>query len=278
VITRAPAKLNLCLFLGPLRDDGRHEICSLFQPLTLSDEIAVTPAERDEVVCPSVEGPNLAGAALEALRSRGWKHEPVRIEIDKRIPVAGGLGGGSADAAAVLRLARDEVDDLSEIATSLGADVPSQLDPSPCLVRGGGEIVEPLPLPSEYAVVLVPDRAGLGTAEVYAEADRLGLGRSSAELEEMARRIRAAASAGASPLGFTELLTNDLEPAALSLRPSLDEALAGLRDAGAIVALLTGSGPTAFGLFENIAEADRAAARLPVRHASAMVASPDRFK
>ena len=117
----APAKLNLCLYLGPRRDDGLHELCSLFEPLTLADLIAVPTsttsergqsrighvAERDEVVCPGVEGENLAARALAALRERGWEVPPLRIEIDKRIPVAAGLGGGSADAAAVLRLARD---------------------------------------------------------------------------------------------------------------------------------------------------------------------------
>jgi len=100
---RAPAKLNLCLYLGRTRDDGLHELCSLFCPLTLSDRIVVSESEADEVVCPDVEGPNLAEAALAGLRARGWSRPPVRIEIEKRIPVAAGLGGGSADAAAVLR-------------------------------------------------------------------------------------------------------------------------------------------------------------------------------
>ena len=102
----APAKLNLCLFLGPRRDDGLHELCSLFEPLALADAIEVSEADRDEVVCPGVEGENLAARALAALRERGWDGPPLRIEIEKRIPVAAGLGGGSADAAAVLRLAR----------------------------------------------------------------------------------------------------------------------------------------------------------------------------
>ena len=97
---RAPAKLNLCLYLGRPRDDGLHELRSLFCPLTLADRIVVTEAEADEVVCPGVEGPNLAEAALAGLRARGWWRPPVRVEIEKRIPVAAGLGGGSADAAA----------------------------------------------------------------------------------------------------------------------------------------------------------------------------------
>src|SRR5882724_7101271 len=94
----APAKLNLCLYLGPRRDDGLHELCSLFEPLTLADPIAVAEAERDEVICPGVEGENLAAKALSVLRRRGWDGPPLRIQIEKRIPVAAGLGGGSADA------------------------------------------------------------------------------------------------------------------------------------------------------------------------------------
>ena len=108
-------------------------------------------------------------------------------------------------------------------------------------------------------MVLLPDGGGLGTAEVFAEADRLGLGRSAAELEELAERLRAVAGAGASPLSYPELLVNDLEPAARSLRPAIGEALDALRAAGAPHALLTGSGPTAFGLFETVADAHAAA-------------------
>jgi 4-diphosphocytidyl-2-C-methyl-D-erythritol kinase len=258
----APAKLNLCLYLGPRREDGLHELCSLFEPLALGDPIVVAEAEHDEVVCPGVSGDNLAMRALSALRERGWESPPLRIEIEKRIPIAAGLGGGSADAAAVLRLAAGEVADLEQIASDLGADVPSQLTPSLALVQGAGERVERLPGPVPHAVVLLPDGGGLRTAEVFAEADRLGLGRSEAELEELADRLRTVAGAGASPLAYPELLANDLEPAARSLRPGIDEALDALRAAGAAHALLTGSGPTAFGLFESLAAAREATAAL----------------
>jgi len=257
----APAKLNLCLYLGSRRDDGLHELCSLFEPLTLADRIAVSEAEEDEVVCPGVEGENLAARALAALREHGWTRPPLRIEIEKRIPVAAGLGGGSADAAAVLRLAAGEVADLPGIAAGLGADVPSQMNPSLALVRGAGEKVELLPDPVPHAVVLLPG-GGLGTAEVFAEADRLGLGRGIEELEEIAGRLRAVAGAGASPLSYPELLVNDLEPAALSLRPAIGDALESLRAAGASLALMTGSGPTAFGVFEDLASARAAASEL----------------
>jgi 4-diphosphocytidyl-2-C-methyl-D-erythritol kinase len=273
--THAPAKLNLCLHLGARREDGLHELCSLFEPLALADLITLptstTPeggqsrmdrTERDEVVCPGVDGENLATRALAALRECGWDHPPLRIEIEKRIPVAAGLGGGSADAAAVLRLAAGEVAELEEIAAGLGADVPSQLAPALALVRGAGERVERLPEPAPHAVVLLPDGGGLSTAEVFAEADRLGLGRPAEELDELAGRLRAAAGAGASPLDYPELLVNDLEPAAISLRPGIGEALELLRAAGAPKALLTGSGPTAFGLFADLGAAHEAAERL----------------
>ncbi|HEY6551382.1 MAG TPA: hypothetical protein VIY71_09325 [Solirubrobacterales bacterium] len=262
----APAKLNLCLYLGPRRDDGLHELCSLFEPLALVDRLDLSEAERDEVVCPGVEGENLAARALAALRERGWEAPPLRVEIEKRIPVAAGLGGGSADAAAVLRLARDPavgaagwIPDLEAIARELGADVPSQLIPAMALVQGVGERVERLPEPAPHAVVLLPDGGGLGTAEVFAEADRLGIGRSAEDLDELAGRLRKVAATGASPLIYPELLVNDLEPAARSLRPQIGDALDALRAAGAPQTLLTGSGPTAFGLFENIAAARAAA-------------------
>jgi 4-diphosphocytidyl-2-C-methyl-D-erythritol kinase len=262
MLVHAPAKLNLCLYLGSRREDGLHELCSLFEPLALADLLTVTEAERDEVMCPGLEGENLAAAALAALRERGWERPPLRIEIEKRVPVAAGLGGGSADAAAVLRLAAGEVAELEEIAASLGADVPSQLRPALALVRGAGERVEPLPAPAEHAAVLLPDDGGLRTAEVFAEADRLGLGREPLELDELAARLGPAAGAGASPLSYPELLVNDLEPAARALRPSIGDALEQLREAGAPVAVLSGSGPTAVGLFASLAVAQEAAAAI----------------
>ena len=195
----APAKLNLCLYLGPRREDGLHELCSLFEPLALADLIEVSKAERDEVICPGVEGENLAARALASLREHGWGGPPLRIKIGKRIPVAAGLGGGSADAAAVLRLAAGEVADLAAIAAGLGADVPFQLTPALALVQGAGERVERLPAPPPHAILLLPDGGGLSTAAVFAEADRLGLGRGAAELESLAERLRTAAGSGARP-------------------------------------------------------------------------------
>lgn len=277
----APAKLNLCLFLGPRREDGLHELCSLFEPLALADSIEVGEgtggAGFDEVDCAGVEGENLAARALAALRAHGWSRPPLRVEITKRIPVAAGLGGGSADAAAILRLVRDTVSqrgaaagergggaapDVEAIASELGADVPSQLVPALSLVRGAGERVERLPDPATHAVVLLPGGGGLSTAAVFAEADRLGLGRGEEELDELAKALREAAGAGASPLSYAELLANDLEPAARSLRPDVGDALDALRGAGAPLAFMSGSGPTAVGLFPTVAKAKSAAARI----------------
>jgi 4-diphosphocytidyl-2-C-methyl-D-erythritol kinase len=262
MLLHAPAKLNLCLYLGPRRADGLHELCSLFEPLGLADLIETSEAERDEVICAGVEGENLVARTIAALREQGWDRAPLRVEISKRVPVAAGLGGGSADAAAILRLAAGEVADPLALAAELGADVPSQLRPGLALVRGAGERVEPLPDPAEHAAVLLPGGGGLSTAEVFAEADRLGLGRDTAELDDLAERLRQVAGAGASPLSYPELLVNDLEPAARSLRPDIGEALERLRETGAPVVLLSGSGPTAVGLFADRAAANAAAAVL----------------
>jgi 4-diphosphocytidyl-2-C-methyl-D-erythritol kinase len=289
MLVHAPAKLNLGLYLGRARADGLHELCSLFEPLALADLLRVSEAERDEVICAGVEGENLAARALAALRERGWDAPPLRIEIEKRTPVAAGLGGGSADAAAVLRLAAPSAEratgspdrvrtsfrypelsanssagtlDLPEIAAELGADVPSQLRPALALVRGAGERVEPLPAPAEHAALLLPGGGGLATRDVFEEADRLGLGRTATELDEIATRLRAAAGAGASPLAYTELLVNDLEPAACSLRPEIGDALEALRATNAPAVFLSGSGPTAVALFPALKQAESAASAL----------------
>ncbi|HEY0279202.1 MAG TPA: hypothetical protein VGC32_13125 [Solirubrobacterales bacterium] len=277
MLVHAPAKLNLGLYLGKPREDGLHELCSLFEPLALADLMRIAEAERDEVICPGVDGDNLAARALRALRERGWDAPPLRIEIEKRTPVAAGLGGGSADAAAVLRLATPDgvrslpsyvresanapalVADLPAIAAELGADVPSQLRPALALVRGAGERVEPLPAPAEHAALLLPSGGGLSTKDVFDEADRLGLGRDEDALEAIAGELRAAAGAGASPLSYVDLLVNDLEPAAVSLRPDIGDALDALRTTQAPAVFLSGSGPTAVALFPALAEAEAAA-------------------
>jgi 4-diphosphocytidyl-2-C-methyl-D-erythritol kinase len=271
---RAPAKLNLCLFVGPRREDGLHEIRSLFEPLELADELRIAAADADEVICEGIEAPDLTATALAALREHGWDGPPLRIEVTKRVPVAAGLGGGSADAAAVLRLAMGEVEGLRSIAAGIGADVPSQLQPRPCLVAGAGEVIEPAPPPGEHAVVLIPQPEGLATAAVYAEADRLGSPRGESELEAIRRQLRDAVDTGGSPLDYREHLVNDLQGAAISLRPEIDDALRALEGAGAAHAMVTGSGPTTFGLYPTAEEAAAGAAELRSRFPDVIATGP----
>lgn len=255
----APAKINLCLFLGATRADGRHELVTVMQSLAWGDEVTAVPAERDEILCPGVEGPNLAAAALAAL-SDG--RAPLRITIDKRIPVAAGLGGGSADAAAVLRLAGQTTDtDILAVAATLGADVPAQVWPGRALATGAGEEVEWLPAPPRFGVVVVPSPHALSTADVYREADRLELPRAPAELAARLDEVRAGLGAGSFGLS-DELLVNDLEPAALHLCPSIADELDRVRAAGAAHVMVSGSGPTVLGLFADPAAAQRAAGEL----------------
>jgi len=259
---RAPAKLNLCLYLGPLREDGLHELTSIFEPLDLHDLLTVIPADRDRVVAPLVPGENIVARALRLLRSEGWSDGPFRVEIEKRIPVQAGLGGGSADAAAILRLAVGAVEDITGIALMLGADVPSQLNPKPLLVEGVGQKLTTLPPPADHWVVLLPFAEGLSTASVFAEADRLGLGRRQEEIDEISGRLWAVATNAVSPLAYPALLVNDLEPAALSLKPEIGTAKERMDAAGAAHPGMTGTGPTVFGIFPDRESAAAAAAEL----------------
>jgi 4-diphosphocytidyl-2-C-methyl-D-erythritol kinase len=260
----AYAKLNLVLHVGRPREDGMHPICSLMASIELADELIARPRESgsDSVICPDVPGHNLAARALAEFRSRaGGELPPLELTIDKRIPVAAGLGGGSADAAAALRLANElaggplTAQELLRLAADLGSDVPSQLDPRHALVQGVGEQVEPVALPPLTAV-LVPDAEGLSTATVYAELDRIGGARHKLDPEP----LRGLAAAPAAELAAG--LENDLQAAALSLRPELAATLERLRSEGALGTAVSGSGPTWFGLFDDPAAADSAAASI----------------
>ena len=188
-----PRKVNLCLFVGTPREDGLHPLVSVVQALSLADELTLEPAagDTDEVICPGVEGPNLAGRALQLFReATGWDGPPQRLTIDKRIPVAAGMGGGSSDAAAALRLAAHAagLPCPPELGPRLGADVPSLLRPGRVLMTGAGEHVDRLPGPEPLGVLVLPVDAALSTPDVYREADRLGLTRSHAELAELDAR------------------------------------------------------------------------------------------
>jgi len=178
----AYAKLNLVLHVGRPREDGMHPVCSIVASIDLADEVTAEPREsgEDTIECEGVAGDNLASRALAEFRARaGGELPPLAVTIRKRVPVAAGLGGGSADAAATLRIANElagnplGADELLRLAADLGSDVPSQLEPRHVLVQGTGERVEPLSLPP-LAAVLIPDRDGLSTGAVYSEFDRLG--------------------------------------------------------------------------------------------------------
>jgi 4-diphosphocytidyl-2-C-methyl-D-erythritol kinase len=256
---RAYAKLNLVLHVGRPRDDGMHPLCSLFASIDLADDVEVrVRGDADLVVCPGVEGPNLASGAISVLREH-VSLPPLEVRIHKRIPVAAGLGGGSADAAAVLRavnrLAGEPLDpkDLRELGARLGSDVPSQVEPRHALVQGTGELVEPIDLPP-MAAVLVPQPEGLAASEVYAELDRRGGWREGLDPAPL-RRL-----AASPPEQLVAGLENDLQSPGLALRPDLEGALAALQEAGSLSAAMSGSGATCFGLFTDPAAARRAAA------------------
>jgi 4-diphosphocytidyl-2-C-methyl-D-erythritol kinase len=275
MIERAPAKINLCLYVGPTRDDGRHELVTLFDAVGLFDELEVTSAERDEVVCEGVDGPNLVNDALGALRGAGWAAPPLRVTIKKTIPVAAGMGGGSADAAALLRIAPrlGAIDGASrlQIAGRLGADVPSQLVPGPWVGVGAGHRLLPAPALPPYAVVIIPQPFPLSTADVYREADRLGELRPAAEMEIVRHQLS---------IGFSaELIVNDLQPAALSLAPGIGGVLEAALRVGADHAIVCGSGPTVIGLFwgdDGLVRAREAEARLAATHPGVVAAEPVR--
>ena len=259
---RAYAKVNLVLLIGRQVTDGRHPVCSLFASIDLADDVTVAPAgdSADSVESPGVEGPNLALAAVAALRERiGPAVPPLRVVITKHIPVAAGLAGGSADAAAVLRMANRlagaplGAEGLREVADGLGSDVPSQIEPRHALVQGTGELVEPIELPP-LGLLLVVAEEGLSTGAVYAELDRVGAGRERLDPQPL-RRL---AAAGAAAIGAG--LENDLQAPALRLRPELAGTLERIRAAGALGAAVSGSGPTCFGVFEDRETAARAAA------------------
>jgi 4-diphosphocytidyl-2-C-methyl-D-erythritol kinase len=261
----ARAKINLCLFVGPTRPDGRHDIVTLMDSLDLCDDVTLQLGppglQADEVICPGVAGRNLAADALAAFRERtGWDGPPVRLQIDKRIPVAGGMAGGSADAAAALRLAAEAagIDDrwmLEQIAAGLGADVPSQVRGGVVIATGEGDRLRPLAISLDYAAVVLPVAAELSAADVYAEADRLGLARDALGLARSLTRTQAAISSET----VLDHVHNDLQDAARSLCPAVDEALEAAINAGADHALVSGSGPTVLALFIEVGHRARAA-------------------
>lgn len=268
----APGKVNLCLFVGAPREDGLHPLASVVQSVTLADELTLTPATVDEVVCPGVEGPNLAGRALDLLRQAAGIDATWRLEIAKHVPVAAGMGGGSGDAAAALRLAAaaaglDDETLLHELAVRLGADVPAQLRPGRAIMLGAGERVVRLPDPAPSGLVIVPLDATLSTPAVYQAFDAGTRARDPEELAALEDEL----ATGALP---PERMVNDLQDAARGLCPAIDPALDAVRATGAQISMVSGSGPTVFGTFAGVAEAEQAAAKLRERYPRAVAAAP----
>jgi len=261
VTVRVPAKVNLQLAVGPVGADGYHSLVTVFHAVSLFDEVTVEPAARttitvtgeDAAAVPTSRS-NLAWQAASALaKATGQRSAAVRIELRKRIPVAAGLAGGSADAAATL-VACNELwqtglssRDLAELAAGLGSDVPFALMGGTAVGRGRGEQLTPALAAGTYHWALAFGHDGLSTAQVYATCDRLRAARSAAgdrpREPELSHPLMTALRSG-DPAQVGPLLTNDLQPAALSLQPALRRALAAGREFGALGAIVSGSGPT----------------------------------
>lgn len=281
----APAKVNLFLGVGPVRPDGYHPLATVYQAVGLRDELTVEPVEdgAEDVPAPLVlsgtvdtsgvptGAGNLALRAVELLATHHRRALPVAIDLAKHIPVAGGLAGGSADAAAAL-VAVDLLFDLRtsrptllELAGRLGSDVPFCVLGGTAAGSGRGELVAPVRTVGEFWWVVVPDAAGLSTPAVYAEFDRLNADLRVPEPEVPADLLTALATGHAPLLGAS--LRNDLQPAAVSLRPDLRQVLeAGLVGAdgvpGALGAIVSGSGPTTVHLAADESHGTRLARHL----------------
>lgn len=257
----APAKINLALVVGDRRADGLHEVATVLQRIELADVVDLDAAA--ELSVHGFAGDTLVRAALTRLAAAAGVAPRWRVTIDKRIPVAAGLGGGSADAGAALAAANDSLaeplplDRLAAVATSVGADAPFFLAPGPKLAEGAGERLTPLPeLPQDYWVVVALPHAAkkTSTGEVYRRFDELG---GPAGFPERRRALGAALARSARPRDLAALPENDLREAAGT--PLLLDAL---RAAGAFRADLSGAGPAVYGLFEEREDADAAAARV----------------
>ncbi|MEU5394713.1 4-(cytidine 5'-diphospho)-2-C-methyl-D-erythritol kinase [Streptomyces tibetensis] len=255
VTVRVPAKVNVQLAVGAARPDGFHDLANVFLAVGLYDEITVTPADELRVTC---DGPdadqvpldrtNLAARAAEALAGRYGRSPGVHIHIAKDIPVAGGMAGGSADGAGAL-VACDALwqtgasrDELLDICAELGSDVPFSLVGGAALGIGRGEQLTPLEVGGTFHWVFAMAGRGLSTPAVFREFDRLGEGTDIPE--PVASQELIAALAKGDPDALATAVSNDLQPAALSLFPELAGTLAAGRAAGALTALVSGSGPT----------------------------------
>jgi 4-diphosphocytidyl-2-C-methyl-D-erythritol kinase len=253
---RAHAKINLGLVVGPLRADGKHEIVTVLQRVDLHDDVTLEPAER--LVVGGFAEDTIVRTALTHL-ARAAGDDPLwRVRIEKRIPIAAGLGGGSADAAAALSLANEllprPLDDaaLHRVAADIGADVPFFLTSGAQLGTGVGTELAPVALPTDYHVVLLVPREETkrSTASVYESFDA----RDGAQgFDRRAGDFRSSLSSVATTRDLATLPANDLASSRFEGR---------WREAGAFRADVTGAGPAVYGMFERADEARRASAAL----------------
>ncbi|NNN33118.1 4-(cytidine 5'-diphospho)-2-C-methyl-D-erythritol kinase [Streptomyces sp. S3(2020)] len=255
VTVRVPAKVNVQLAVGAARPDGFHDLANVFLAVGLYDEVTVTPADELRVTCAGpdagqvpLDRTNLAARAALALAERHGVEPAVHLHIAKDIPVAGGMAGGSADGAAAL-LACDTLwgtnasrAELLEICAELGSDVPFSLVGGAALGTGRGERLRVLDVGGTFHWVFAMAERGLSTPAVFREFDRLAEGLDVPEPVASQELIDALAKGD--PGALAAAVSNDLQPAALSLFPELADTLAAGRAAGALAALVSGSGPT----------------------------------
>ncbi len=276
VTVRVPSKVNLHLAVGDLRRDGFHELTTVFQSLSLTDEVTVAVADEPGVEVQGegasavpTNGANLAWRAVEELAryvGRDVDELKVRVMIRKGIPVSGGMAGGSADAAATLvglaNLWKLEIgrDELAGIAANLGSDVPFMLHGGTALGTGRGESIVPVLTRHTFHWVLAFARGGLATPKVYGELDRLRAEGDPPRVGEVEPVLEALASGD--PRQLALLLGNDLQAAAVSLRPGLRRTLRAGVAAGALAGTVSGSGPTCAFLCADADDALRVAAEL----------------
>jgi len=263
VTARVPAKINLELLVGAPRPDGFHHLATVFQAVGLYDDVTVELAEEWGI---SIHGPyadlvpvddsNLAMRAARLLARKAGIDIPVHITVDKDIPVAAGMAGGSADAAGAL-LACDALwgvwsprTVLEDLAAKLGSDVPFALMGGTAMGSGRGDQLLPVLGRGRYTWVFVLSEFGLSTPTVYAECDRLRSNRRVPEPTASAAMMTALRSGDATSLGVA--LNNDLQPAAISLEPRLEEVLRTGMDNGALGGIVSGSGPTVAFLVSDI--------------------------
>ncbi|MFB7246103.1 4-(cytidine 5'-diphospho)-2-C-methyl-D-erythritol kinase [Streptomyces populi] len=255
VTVRVPAKVNVQLAVGGARPDGFHDLANVFLAVGLYDEVTVTPADELRVTCAGpdaaqvpLDRTNLAARAALELARRYGVDPAVHLHIAKDIPVAGGMAGGSADGAGAL-LACDTLwgtnaprEELLDICAELGSDVPFSLVGGAALGTGRGELLRPLEVGGTFHWVFAMAERGLSTPAVFREFDRMNEGVRVPEPVASQDLLDALAKGDADALART--VSNDLQPAALSLFPALADTLAAGRAAGALAALVSGSGPT----------------------------------